>query len=178
MYGLEPAPAEPVEHGPLVAAIAAFLRPALYVELGAYQCATLVRVAIASPGSRCVGVDLKAQSVPLPGNASLVQADTREWLSAQPADSIDMAFLDSSHELIQTMEECELLNVKVRRNGVILLHDVYPPNEQQLGAGYCGDVHLAVQFLRENLGWEFATLPAQHGLAVCRRTDGRQLLWR
>ena len=177
MYGLQPADAESIQHGPLVAAIAMFLRPILYVELGAAQGETF-RI-VAPHAARAVAVDLSASNERhFAGLGEFWCGDTRDFLKAQPDDSIDLAFLDSSHEFMQTCDECELLNVKVRRNGIILLHDAYPPNEEQLSSDRCGDVHLAIDFLKTNLGWEVTTLPAQYGLAICRKNMGRQLLWK
>lgn len=178
MYGLEPSPAEPIEHGPLVAAIAAFLRPAVYVELGVAAGDTFKLVA--SHCGEAWGVDLSPDSAAPVTSAGghFYLGKAREFLLSREDASIDFAFLDSSHDFADTIDECIFLNAKVRKNGVILLHDAYPPNVEQQERGRCGDVWKAIPIIKANLEWEVTTLPAQYGLAICRKNCGRQLLWK
>jgi predicted O-methyltransferase YrrM len=183
MYRSEQAPPESAyvtEHHPLVAAIAKFLRPELYIELGANGGATfLLTLPYVGKG---IAVDIEPYEsffANMPSNGQFVRQDTVEFLKTMDDDSVDLCFLDSSHAYEATIAEFELLTRKVRPNGVVLFHDTYPSNEAYTGPGACGRVFAVIPILKQRYAdmWEFSTLPAEFGLTIARKNLGRQLLW-
>jgi len=173
-------PESGIIHEPLVAAIAAFLRPQLYVELGANGASTFRMVVPFA--ERGIAVDIEAYEHFFEGipNGRFVRQDSVEFLRGLDDDCVDLCFIDSSHEYGTTIAEFEQLVRVVRPNGVVLFHDSHPPNEAYISVGACGGVCDAIQTLKQRFvtTFEFATLPAQFGLTIARKNLGRQLLWR
>jgi predicted O-methyltransferase YrrM len=178
MYG--PTQSNPVggDHGDLIAALAAFLRPSVYVELGTCNGSTFDRVA-----PHCgvaFGVDLNVPSE-RQGDPRFVQMDSVEYLKTLRAESVEFIFLDSSHEYEATLKELVEIERVLVPNGVLAMHDTYPPNEEQERQGYCGDVwRAAADLCIRRPGWQSMTLPAQYGITLARwRTkNGNQLAWK
>jgi hypothetical protein len=168
-------------HGKFVASIAQFLRPKLYIELGCRLGETFAQVepycenAVAID---CVNHEewLRAKGL----QECFVQSDTIEYMNAQEDESVDLCFLDSSHEEEATVLEFDAIAPKMRKNGVVLFHDTYPPNEQCTASDRCGGVWRAIERIKakHSCSFEFATFPAQYGITVARKNLGRQLLWR
>ena len=181
MYGYAQSYPSGGNHEDLVAAIAQFLEPRVYVELGVANGETFKKV-FKYVREIATAVDLEDRRFDAPyGEAKFVyfKGDTREYLRSQEDMTIDLAFLDSSHEEQDTLEEFELLDAKVRDNGVVLLHDAYPPDEIHAVSKRCGYVWRAVHALKERYRerWEFCTLPSEFGVAVARKNLGRQIFW-
>lgn len=179
MYGAREEAPDFGNHSALVAAIARFLAPQLYVELGIEHATTLI--AVLPYCVRAIAVDIYDRSAECAGfpTATFIQADSRDFLPTLNDDAIDLCFLDSSHEFAATVQEFAWLDRKVRPNGVVLFHDAYPPNSEFAQPGNCGRVCEAVAKLKVDYAsrWEFVTLPAQFGLTIARKNLGKQLLW-
>jgi predicted O-methyltransferase YrrM len=177
VYG--PTQSDPVggDHGDLIAALAAFLRPQVYVELGTCNGATFDRVA--PHCGAAFGVDLNVPSE-RQGDPRFVQMDTVEYLKTLRAESVDFIFLDSSHEYDATLRELQEIERVLVPNGVLAMHDTYPPNAEQERQGYCGDVWRAADEELNPVIFERMTLPAQYGVTLARKlpTNGRHLAWK
>lgn len=181
MYRHDQAPPEQhIEHHALVAEIAAFLRPDVYVELGANGGATFKRVL--PYVKRGFAVDIEAYEhlfEGMPPHGKFIRQDTVEFLKTLDVDFVDLVFLDSSHEFQSTLREFEEIRRVLRPNGVVLFHDSYPSREEYFSPGACGRVADAILVLKQqHVDFEFVTLPAQFGLTVARKHLGKQLLWR
>lgn len=181
MYGTEetqPDTIAPV-HAGLVAAIAQFLKPKRYVELGCSFGTTYVRVLPFVEDATAVDIAAVGPVFEQNGWPGFVQGDTVEYLETLPDESIDMVFLDSSHRYDATLKEFAVLDRKVRANGVVCFHDSHPPNHEFTQDGNCGKVYQAVGQLKGEYGgrWEFCTLPAQFGVTIARKNLGKQVLW-
>jgi len=178
VYG--PTPSDPVggDHGDFLAALAIFLKPWRYLELGVADGATFAKVARTSEkwGCACTGVDRTPTCNGVPG--TIVTADTVEFMKAQPDDFFDLIFLDSSHEFEATMRELTEIERVLAPNGVLAMHDTYPPNESEEDPGRCGGAWKAAAALRYRSVLETMTLPAQYGITLARKSNGNQLLWK
>lgn len=177
VYG--PTECDPVggDHGDLVAAVAAFLKPQVYLELGCLEGATLKKVA--PHCGKALGIDHKAEPVADNG-FTIIRADTVWFLEQLKADSVEMVFLDSSHEYAHSLRELVQIERVLVENGVLLMHDTYPPNAAQEQPGYCGDVWRLAAELDSRPGWQAMTLPAQYGLTLARKLPAgwKQLAWK
>lgn len=183
MYGT--AQSEPhgsgLSHSIFVASIAQFLKPSIYVELGVADGQTFKMVHGIAEKSYAVDISQKTYDfLAADGLADCFHCeDSIVFLSKQPEESISLCFLDSSHEEESTIKEFQALSPKMEKNGVVLFHDSYPPNELHTGAGACGGVWKAIERLKRDANgyFEFATFPSQFGITVARKNFGRQLLW-
>jgi len=72
-------------------------------------------------------------------------------------------------------------NIKnlVNPNGLILLHDTYPPEEKYFSPKKCHDTYKTAEFIRRNYykDYEIVTLPVYLGISIIRKGD-RQLMWK
>jgi hypothetical protein len=66
----------------------------------------------------------------------------------------------------------------VNENGIILLHDTYPPTEEYTSSSYCYDTYKTAEYIRKNMKEvEIVTIPLFFGLSIVRNLN-RQLLWK
>ena len=161
----------------LIAALAAFLKPDLYVELGVDQGETFRMTAPHCAKSIAVDIADNASSINGTQNSRFVRSDTVAFLRTMPAESVDFAFLDSSHDAEITYRELAELDRVMVVNGVIAMHDTYPPRKLYTGDEYCSDVHTVPANIAARYGWEVMTLPAEYGVTVCRKHRGKQVQW-
>jgi hypothetical protein len=193
MYGLEPSAPRGGDHGDVVAAIARFLEPNVYVELGCHHLATFEKVA--PHCMHAIGID--REPIPMGPNAALIEnglhfsdtatgrcrslivIDTVQYLSACNDAWVDLIFLDSSHEFEATVRELIQIQRVLVPNGVLLMHDTYPPNPDQAIPGRCGDVWKVPAMMRHMPHWECSTLAAEYGLTIARKLprEGGHVAW-
>jgi len=96
------------------------------------------------------------------------------------SETYDMIFIDDWHAEEHVYKELTLLKDKVKPNNLILLHDlmhsfshpnyttqVYPSGHEFEGLGPYGGV---LKFVKENVNFEFATVPTNHGMTILRKT--------
>ncbi len=90
----------------------------------------------------------------------------------------DLVFIDGAHEYIASLNDFKLVLPLVNDNGLILLHDTYPPREQFTGKSFCYNTYKTAEYIRKNYSqYEFITLPFYFGISVFRKLE-RQLLWK
>jgi len=183
VYG--PTPSNPVggDHGDFLAALAQFLKPWRYLELGVADGATFAKV-IPHVLTFSIGVDLNpgpgAFAATSDGKSGIFRRDTVAFMEEQPPQSFDLIFLDSSHEYKATIGEIREIERVIVQNGVLAMHDTYPPSKEQERQGYCGDVWRVAERLIDWQGWECMTLAAQYGITLARRLpeSGSHLAWK
>ncbi len=94
-------------------------------------------------------------------------------------EKFDLVFIDANHTYNSSLKDFDLVFPLVNDNGLILLHDTYPPEEKYVSLKYCGEVYKTAEFIRFHCNdkCEIVTLPFYYGIAVVRKLD-RQLLWK
>ena len=99
--------------------------------------------------------------------------------SHPPEKKFDLVFIDADHSHSASMKDFDLVFPFVRDNGLILLHDTYPPSEEFTSSKYCSDTYKTAEFIRRSYPdqCEICTLPFYFGISIVRKLD-RQLLWR
>ena len=106
---------------------------------------------------------------------------TDEFLkNHDPKRKFDLVFIDADHSYKASLNDFELVLPLVNDNGIILLHDTYPPNKEFTDSDYCSDVYKTAEYIRNNFNkeCEIVTLPFYFGISVVRKISlGRQLLW-
>lgn len=76
---------------------------------------------------------------------------------------IDLVFHDSSHELVVTVREVEVLAPLVRVGGIMLFDDVLLPIYQPMKE------FLEIYFTERSKEWKYGVLPLGHGLGIAER---------
>lgn len=166
MYGMQEQDPNHTDeaHEDLIAALAKFLRPSLYVEIGVAQGRTYRKVMRYARETR--GCDIDPRTPPYPG---VVIQDSLRFIRSLEDGSVDLALIDAEHRADQAEKEFVVLEPKMSPNGVVLFHDVYPPNRDFLDAGRCGDVFEVSGWMASRPGVESLTLASEYGLMLVRR---------
>ena len=100
-----------------------------------------------------------------------------------PKKQFDLVFIDGDHKYTEVLNDFRGVFPLVRENGIILLHDTYPPSEEYTSSSYCFDAYKAADWIRTwnqkddfQYRCEIVTLPFYFGVSVIRKTN-KQLLW-
>lgn len=101
-----------------------------YLELGAGRGSTFRRVA----ATEKVGVDVS-------GGDGVLTMTTDEFFREYSGPSFDVVFIDADHEAQQTLRDYNNSITVLSGGGVILLHDMVPPEEAFIASNLCGDVY-------------------------------------
>jgi spermidine synthase len=93
-------------------------------------------------------------------------------------NKFDLIFLDGCHEFESTKKDFELSFELLKEDGIILLHDVYPPSKEFISKSYCDDAYKVVNYIRYNYFniSEYCTLPFYFGIGIIRKRK-RHLVW-
>jgi hypothetical protein len=90
----------------------------------------------------------------------------------------DLVFIDADHSHIGSLTDFRTVLPMVSENGLILLHDTYPPSEAFTSPKYCNDTYKTAEYIRKNYkDLESVTLPFFYGLTIVRNLN-RQLSWK
>jgi len=90
----------------------------------------------------------------------------------------DLVFIDADHSHIASLRDFKLVLPLVNDNGLILLHDTYPPDEIHLTSNLCNDTYKTAVYIKKNFTeYEIVTLPFYYGISIVRKLN-RQLAWR
>ena len=152
-----------------------------YLELGIRQGNCFNEVAPLS--TEAYAVDIKNSYKHIKRNKNLVwkHMKTEEFLKNHDAKrKFDLVFIDADHTHEGSLNDFKLVFPLVNDNGIILLHDSYPPSEEFAQPGYCWDSYKTAVYIRNNFNkeCEIATLPFYYGISVVRKISlNKQLLW-
>lgn len=94
-------------------------------------------------------------------------------------ENVDLIFIDADHSAEQVFRDAvNALQIIRPLAGLVVLHDTYPANVNELSPAFCGDAWKAVSQIRQRAWVESVTLPGLHGLTICRRLIfGKHLHW-
>ena len=153
------------------------LKPDVYVELGIYKFETMLK--ILPFVNRAIGVDIKSLTVP---NKKIeFYSMTTDKFYEQNRDKliIDFLFIDADHSDKQTLQDFINYSKIVKENGIIVLHDTYPENENHLSLSKCGTAYKAADYIRKNYckDYEIMTIPVFPGMSLVRKSS-KQLYWK
>ncbi len=94
-----------------------------------------------------------------------------------PKKKFDLVFIDGAHEHNASLKDFNMVFPLLNDNGIILLHDTYPPSEKFISKSYCFDTYKTAERIREDYPqYEFVTLPFYFGISIFRKLR-KQLLW-
>lgn len=101
-----------------------------------------------------------------------------EFLDGYTGDSFDLVFLDADHAFESSWSDFQKVAPLVKPNGIILLHDTYPPNKACSQPDVSGDTWKTAWKIRQEMSneYEIVTLPFYFGVSIVRKCR-TQLLW-
>ena len=124
---------------------------------------------------RIHGVDIQNGADPPPGVTWHREISTDEWFRENVV-KWDCVFVDAMHEHVQAMRDVINAMRVLTPDGLILLHDTYPPNQASVSPMVCGDVFRTYLALSERSDLEVVNLPLFNGLCIVRPISGGRLL--
>lgn len=151
-----------------------------YLELGIGYGSCLRHIVPACPGVRVTAVDVK----PSPGYQKGIPPDRVQWSVGCTTDDFfasneavfDAVFIDADHSSRQVILDFDNALQCLNPDGIIFLHDTYPPNESYLDPGLCSDAYRAYLALGDRSDLEVVTVPSYCGLTIVRPVNPNQRL--
>jgi hypothetical protein len=153
-----------------------------YLELGIRKGFCFNTVAPLS--KEAYAVDIKNYYKYIKQNKNLVwnHMTTDEFLTNHDSKrKFDLVFIDAEHSHKSSLNDFNLVFPLVNDNGIILLHDTYPPNEEFTNPGYCSDSYKTAVYIKNNFNkeCEIVTLPFYFGVSIVRKISlDKHLLWK
>ncbi len=160
--------------------IAEWLLPEVYLELGIENCRNISKVnKLASPDI-LVGVDIrlrrkldsiKFKLYEMTTDIFFFKLDSKEIIFP----SFDMVFIDACHDSNQVLKDFWSVLPFVSEQGIIIIHDTYPPSSKFLSKRFCFDSwKVPIELKRyikknEDCIFEFCTLPIPPGYTIIRK---------
>ena len=167
-------------HHEFILHLASILRPKIYIELGLRQCPLFNRMIPFADKLIGVDIDLRAGTY-------MTQSKKTEFVLSPTLDyadqikknpfEIDMLFIDADHSEKAVRDDFMAFFPFIKDDGIIILHDSYPLNEEWTVSHFCGDGYKAIDKLSRNTNeYEMMTIPFHPGLTLCRKRKS-QIPW-
>jgi len=156
-----------------------------YLELGVFRGRTFNRVA--PYAKNAYAVDMKKVFYKyIAHNENLVwyRCTTDEFFEQLDENTMfDLVFIDANHSRENSMRDFKNSFKHLNGNGIILLHDTYPPDESQItdGINGCGTAYQTALEIKQEWGevCEITTLPFWFGISIVRKISNNvQLYWK
>jgi hypothetical protein len=159
-------------------AIAQMINAQTYIELGIQSGRTINEMS--KYVNNCIGVDINDCSIHLTDNITFYNMSTDKFISIwDKSKKVDMVFIDADHSHESSYRD--FINYKdiVRNDGIILLHDIYPCNEEYTKPNRCHDTwKTAIKIKQDHFHeCEIVTIPDGCGLSIVRMNRGKHLQW-
>ena len=82
-------------------------------------------------------------------------------------EKFDMIYIDAGHDLPNVIKDYNNSIKCLKKNGIIIIHDLYPPNEELASTpGYCGDGYKFLNYLNEKKEEKFITYVPDVGITA------------
>lgn len=152
-----------------------------YLELGIGYGVCLRHISAACPGARVTAVDVR----PLPGYDKGIPANRIDWRIGVTTDEFfdknedrfDAVFIDADHSSKQVRIDFDNAVKCLNPDGIIFLHDTYPPNVEFTVPNRCSDSFKVYLDLSANHQlFEVVNLPTFCGLTIVRPLDPERKL--
>jgi hypothetical protein len=118
-----------------------------YLELGIYDGNNLGKIVLKCPNLKsATGVDIRIESeitLKPTGIIKIHYGTTTDKFFAENTKIFDVVFIDACHNYKNVISDFDNIMRFLEDDGIIFLHDTYPPNLQSLDPGYCSDAYRA-----------------------------------
>jgi len=150
-----------------------------YLELGVQKGNCFNKIAPLTKEAYAVDIVDNYESIKENKNLAWFHGKTTDFLSNHDKNKkFDLVFIDADHKHESSLMDFKLVLPLVNENGIILLHDTYPPTEEYTSSSYCYDTYKTAEYIRKNIKEvEIVTIPLFFGLSIVRNLN-RQLLWK
>lgn len=150
-----------------------------YLELGIRTGTTFNKVAPLV--TEAYGVDINPDcyfSVSENKNLFWFNMVSRDFFEQLKEEKFDIIFIDADHTFKESYNDFKECSKIIKDDGLIFLHDTYPPDISYLEASACGWVYNTAWQIRNHWreDFEIVTLPVHCGLSVIRKSS-KQLPW-
>ncbi len=105
-------------------------------------------------------------SVDINGQADYNEG-TDKFFEEYKGDKFDIIFIDANHEAEFVVRDFNNSLKFIKEDGLIFLHDLYPPDERHCRADSCGDGYKLLHYFMEN-GYEHYTIQEDFGLTAIK----------
>lgn len=167
-----------LDHIGIVTELTRQLNPSIYVELGCGEGETINRVV--EYIGKAIGVDHDDNARFLDKRVEFYHTTTDLFFETiKDSLLIDMLFIDANHDYAQALKDFINFSSIVNDNGIILMHDTFPIDENHTLNWRCSDVWRVASHIRKNYSkdFEIVTLPIHPGISIIRKSS-KQLVWR
>lgn len=131
---------------------------------------------------RIVGVDMKPKDTikhtPSDARIKIYSETSTDYFFQKHAseyDFFDCVFIDACHEHKQVLVDYENCFKMVPDDGIIFLHDTYPPDLGKGSLQACGDSYKAYLDLKKDKNIDIINLPIWVGLTIIRKHTNKIL---
>lgn len=122
--------------------------------------------------ARVIGVDIQNGYAAPPGVVYHREVSTDQFFrdnrEKEKPERFDCIFVDALHEHRQATRDFINARRVLNDDGLIFLHDTYPPNPESVSPMVCGDVFRTYLALAERTDLEVVNLPLFNGLCIVR----------
>ena len=164
----------------IIPEIAKWLLPETYLELGIESCRNISKVEKLASPDMLIGVDIRLRRNLDPIKFKLYEMTTDNFFQKLRykeiiLPSFDLVFIDSNHESNQVFKDFWNVLSFVSEQGIIIVHDTYPPSSKFLSKRFCFDSWKVPIILKEyiskneNCIFELCTLPSPPGYTIIRK---------
>ncbi len=157
-------------HREVILMLAMCLHPTRYLEIGSADCFTPNLIAPCC--TTLVGIDVDPRGYPTHDNIEIISVSSNRYFRRiSPTTKFDLIFIDGDHSYVQVCKDFNNSIAHLTQNGVIAMHDSFPPDEEHKRLDLCGEVYMLVRELRENRHFEVFTVPITFGVTLVRRNE-------
>ena len=143
-----------------------------YLELGVKKAACFNEVAPLAKEAFAVDINPCSKYVKEGLNRQLfwMSTDTFFESTVSKGERFDLIFIDADHSHEASLKDFENSLKHLNDNGLILLHDTYPPGDEYKVPGYCHDCYKTAEYIYKNIcNVEMVTLPFYYGITIVRK---------
>lgn len=180
MYGLSVSGCSGGGHEAFMLALVRFLQPRVYVELGVASGACFGPIYDEQFGAGRVALGCDWSLAAMRHPAVRLAIRSVDYVRECLVDGVvELAFVDADHRPEAVLADVMALRPKMATNGIIALHDTYPPGPAFEADERCSTAWRAVDELKRGGmgGYEVLTLATEWGLTLIRFHPGRHLAW-
>jgi len=152
-------------HTEFIVSLARRMQPKVYLELGVYKGKTLC--AVAPYCKKAIGVDTQRRCE---YSGLFYQMTTKDFFTnhQETLEELELCFIDADHSFESVKDDFHRVYESLTMNGILILHDTFPENDEYKAPHLCGDTFKMVNYLKDK-GIEAVTLPCPPGLTIVRK---------
>ena len=157
--------------------IAKMIEARVYVELGVRDGQTINEMVKVVP--HVIGVDISKNYSHLYDKRVDFRHMTTDEFAKLWNDPIDMLFIDADHSHTSSYNDFLNYKDKIRNDGIILLHDTCPRNQDMCKPSSCHNTWMTAVKIKKDHSHEceIVTIPDGCGLSIVRMNRGKHLIW-